>query len=249
MRIGTIIPAAYFLLPLTLTAQSKYETAPEIEYEMIYVEGGEFLMGDLFFEHNPDALPVHRVRLDDFYIGRYPVTFAQYDEFARLNNYPLPAEWQRQRGDRAVVDVSWNEALAFCESIGYRLPKETEWEYAARSGGKVEMFSGTNIRDSLHYYAHFRYNSPPVSRTVGTKKPNGLGIYDMSGNVYEWIGDWYMQYQGDPIRRVYYPTDEKDLRVIRGGSSFQLPFTIRTYWRVYTFRHNRSREIGFRCAQ
>jgi formylglycine-generating enzyme len=206
-------------------------------------------MGDLFFEYNTDALPVHETSVEDFHIGRYPVTFEQYDLFAEAYHFPLPDDGGHIRGNRAVVHINWDEAMAFCNSLGFRLPTEKEWEYAARSGGKNEMFAGTNIRDSLNNYAHFSFNSPPVSQPVGTKKPNGLGIYDMSGNVFEWIGAWYLNYHNDPERRHYYPIDQEDARIIRGGSSLQLPFTIRTYWRTYTFRDNRSREIGFRCAQ
>jgi formylglycine-generating enzyme len=248
MRSALIISVILFFHPLKVMAQMKETPTVGPVYEMVFIEGGEFLMGDLFYRHNPDALPVHEVHLDDYYIGKYPVTFDEYDMFASLYGFPLPDDGSIGRGSMAVVDVTWDEALAFCSYLGFRLPTEQEWEFAARSGGKPEMFSGTNVRDSLHHFAHYSYNSPPSSRPVGTKKPNGLGIYDMSGNVFEWIGNWYMQYQTNPERRNNFPLDKNDFRVIRGGSAMQLPFTIRTYWRVYTFRDNRSREIGFRCA-
>jgi formylglycine-generating enzyme len=221
---------------------------PGTEHEMVFVPGGTFMMGDLFFEYNTDALPVHEVALPDFYIGKYPVTFQEFDRFAGKTGRSLPNDNDDGRGNRAVVNVTWYDALEFCRSLGYRLPTEQEWEYAARSGGRIEMFSGTNRRDSLNYFAHFQFNSRPVSQPVGTKKPNGLGIYDMSGNVFEWIGEWYDIYRTIPRWIRLYPIDEKNLRVIRGGSAMQLPFTIRTYWRVYTFSDTRSREIGFRCA-
>ena len=240
-----LISVMFMFLPLITMAQT---TDMPLRYEMVFVDGGNFYMGDLFYQHNPDALPVHPVYLDDFYIGKYPVTFEEYDAFASANGFPLPNDGGRGRGNRAVVNVSWDDALEFCNSLGYRLPTEQEWEYAARSGGRHEVFSGTNARDSLDYFAHFQYNSPPVSQPVGTKLPNGLGIYDMSGNVYEWIGDWYMQYHSNPRRRYKFSLDRSDLRVIRGGSIKQLPFPIRTYWRVYTFRDTRSPEIGIRCA-
>ena len=251
MREGMLISIKFLILiflPLSTIAQTEEKSPIELEYKLVFVEGGGFYMGDLFYQQNPDALPVHPVYLDDFYIGKYPVTFEEYDAFTSAYEFPRPNDDGRGRGSRAVVNVTWDEALAFCNSLGFRLPTEQEWEYAARSGGRHEVFSGTNARDSLDYFAHYSYNSPPSSRPVGTKLPNGLGIYDMSGNVYEWIGDWYMQYHSNPRRRYKFSLDRSDFRVIRGGSSMQLPFTIRTYWRVYTFSDTRSPQIGIRCA-
>ncbi len=248
MRTLPFISLVILLLPSATLAQQAEQNEFAIDYEMVFVPGGEFKMGDLFFEVNQDALPVHLVTVDDFYIGKYPVTFEQYDAFANAYGLPLPEGNGRGRGSRAVINVDWDDALAFCESLGYRLPTEQEWEYAARSGGGIELFSGTNDRTSLEDFAHFQFNSRPVSQPVGTKKPNGLGIYDMSGNVFEWIGEWYNMYRTDPRRITLYPIDERDMRVIRGGSIMQPPFTIRTYWRAYTFRGSRSGEIGLRCA-
>jgi formylglycine-generating enzyme len=218
------------------------------DYEMVYVSGGTFLMGDLFFQFNQESLPVHRVQVHDFYIGKYHVTFDQYDSFAKLKNLPIPDDRRFGRGSRAVVNVTWNEALAFCRALGFRLPTEQEWEYAARSGGRDELFAGTSNRDSLNYFAHFQFNSPPISQAVGTKLPNGLGNYDMSGNVFDWIGEWYEFYNVLPEYRIYKSPDETDLRIIRGGSVKQLPFPIRTYWRTKTLHYNRGNDIGFRCA-
>jgi formylglycine-generating enzyme required for sulfatase activity len=107
------------------------------DYEMVYVSGGTFLMGDLFFQFNQESLPVHRVQVHDFYIGKYHVTFDQYDSFAKLKNLPIPDDRRFGRGSRAVVNVTWDEALAFCRALGYRLPTETDLRIIR--GGSVKQ--------------------------------------------------------------------------------------------------------------
>ena len=170
MRTGLFISIVILLLSSAALAQKAEQDMPSTDYQMVFVPGGEFQMGDLFYEYNQDALPVHKVKVDDFYMGRYPVTYDEYDVFASNYGYPLPEDNGLGRGQRAVVNVNWDEALAFCESLGYRLPTEQEWEYAARSGGKKEMFAGTNNRDSLNYFSYFQFNSPPVRETRPTDR-------------------------------------------------------------------------------
>ncbi len=217
--------------------------------EMTKVRSGTFLMGDIFYEENDDSTPVHEVELADFKIGTYPVTYEQYDAFAKATDRELPKDDGRGRGNRAVVFVDWYDAREFCHAYGYDLPTEQQWEYAARSGGKQQLFSGTNNPDELSDFARYNNNSGPFSYWVGSKKPNDLGIYDMSGNVAEWIGEWYSFYKMDVDSVEYYPVEERAMRVIRGGSFTHPKSILRNYYRVGVLADTRSYNIGFRCVK
>lgn len=216
--------------------------------EMAKVEGGTFLMGDLFERENDDSKPLHEVTLNDFYIGTYEVTYEQYDAFAKATKRPLPEDDDRGRENRAVINVNWYDAQAFCNAYGYRLPTEQEWEYAARSGGLNQLYAGTSNPDSLDRYARHLDNSGPYTYFVGTKQHNDLGLYDMSGNVSEYIGDYYPFYKTNPDSIEYYPLDERAMRVIRGGSFNSEDATLRTYWRVGVLAELEDHTIGFRCV-
>lgn len=210
--------------------------------EMVFVEGGTFLMGDLIELNNKDALPVHSVTVDDFYIGKYEVTFEQYDTYAKATGLPVPFDDSLGRGTRAAVRVNWHEAKAYCNYFGYRLPAETEWEYAARSGGEKTLYSGTSNPDSLKYYSIFESRH---SFYVGSKKPNALGIYDMTGNVFEWIGSYY-QYYDNP--EDMHDLENSRLRLIRGGAYNSNNNLGKTFWRVGTLSDAKDNNVGFRCV-
>lgn len=206
------------------------------------------MMGDAVGDNNPDALPLHRVTLDDFRIGKYEVTYAQYDAFARATGRPLPPDDSLGRGRRAVAYVNWEDAKAFCACHGWRLPTEQEWEYAARGGGKVIRYAGTGNPDSLADYARYDDNSAPNSFPVGSKKPNSLSLFDMSGNVFEWIGAYYQFYPDSGETPAYKDLEESDLRVMRGGS-FKEPYPLSaTYWRVGMLKEAEEYDVGFRCV-
>lgn len=206
-------------------------------------------MGDVIEEKNEDSLPLHQVELDDYYIGKFEVTYNQYDTFAEATGRPLPLDDKRGRGNRAVVNVNWYDAVAFCNAYGYRLPTEQEWEYAARSRGKRHLYSGTSDPDSLTYYARYSESSGAYTFDVGTKKPNMLGLYDMSGNVSEFIGDYYPFFKTESDSIEYYPLEERAMRVIRGGSFNSKDSALRTYWRVGVLAELGDHTIGFRCVQ
>lgn len=214
--------------------------------EMVYVNGGSFLFGDFYEYSNSDAIPVHKVDLGSYYIGKYEVTYAQYDHFAERRGYEYPDDEGWGRGRRAVAFVSWDEAKAFCEAYGYRLPSEQEWEYAARSRGLDQVISGTADIDSTTYFAFENNNYTYHSLPVGQKMSNKLGLHDMSGNVYEWIGEFYQIYSR---RDDFLPVMERDgVRIIRGGSFREENEALRTYWRTGTLADVKSDDIGFRCA-
>jgi formylglycine-generating enzyme required for sulfatase activity len=170
-----------------------------IEIQRVLVEAGSF--------KTEDGTTV--TLTEDFYISKYPVTQAQYRVV--MGNNP---SWFS--GDNKPVEgVSWYDAVSFCEAVGGFLPTEAQWEFAARGGNNSNgyIYSGSNNLDEVGWYWS---NSSSGTKDVGQKKPNELGIYDMSGNVWEWCSDWYGSYPGtvtDPTG----PSSGSN-RVIRGGS-------------------------------
>jgi formylglycine-generating enzyme required for sulfatase activity len=174
----------------------------------------------------------HNVTISqDFYIGKYEVTQAQW--YAVMGNNPsyFKSDVGGVGGDsrnHPVEKVSWDDVQAFIKKLNasegksYRLPSEAEWEYACRSGGKDEKYCGGNDIKALAWYfdnSHFQGSSAWSTHRVGTKKANGLGIYDMTGNVREWCQDWYDKhyYGQSPAADPSGPSGGED-RVIRGGS-------------------------------
>ena len=207
-----------------------------------------FKMGNIYGDDNTDAKPVHTVTLTGFKIGKYEVTYRQYDAFAKQTNRPLPKADSLGRTDRAVVNLSWKEAQAFCNFHGWRLPTEQEWEYAARSGGQKSRFAGTNTSDSLNRFARTDDNSIHLSFKGGTKQPNEAGLYDMSGNVYEWIGAYYQFYPKDGTLPQWENLQQRGIRIIRGGSFKEPPKIAATYWRVGILKESKAYDVGFRCV-
>jgi formylglycine-generating enzyme required for sulfatase activity len=192
--------------------------APLIGMELVRVPGGRFMMGDASGDGLENEGPLHEVELNPFYIGRYPVTQAQWLRVMPIN----PSAF---KGDNHPVEqVSWFDALNFLQQYAamapgkhpYRLPTEAEWEYAARSGGREEKYAGGDQVESL---AWFGENSGGKTRPVGLKQPNGLGLYDMCGNVWEWCQDVFDEqaYTGHSKANPVAVGNGPD-RVIRGGS-------------------------------
>ncbi|MEI6142325.1 MAG: SUMF1/EgtB/PvdO family nonheme iron enzyme [Mariniphaga sp.] len=193
--------------------------------EMVFVKGGEFIMGDDNSGYDREK-PVHKVFISDFYIGKYPVTQKQWTELTGSN----PSYF---KGDDncPVEQVRWDDAQNFLKILNlktgktFRLPTEAEWEYAA-GGGALALrtkWAGTSNERELGDYAWYNKNSDGKTHPVGTKTPNSLGIYDMSGNVWEWCNDSYSDNYYEECNRnglVKNPTgpDEGSFRVLRGGS-------------------------------
>jgi formylglycine-generating enzyme required for sulfatase activity len=200
-------------------------TDPVTGMEFVFVPGGCFQMGDTLGDGGSDETPVHEVCLDDFYIGRQEATLRQWTKIMEDDN----AESQSPENRQPVVGISRNNVDEFIKFLNrrtnekYRLPTEAEWEYACRSGGRSERFSGLpdNLNDHADY-VWYASNSGKKVHPVGAKKPNGLGLYDMSGNVWEWVEDWYSPraYAGHGRQNPIKTADGdfvEDLRVIRGG--------------------------------
>jgi len=236
--------------------------------EFIYVKGGTFQMGDQFGEGSDNELPVHAVRVNDFYMSKYEITFDQYDAFCEATGRDKPSDGDWGRGKSPVIYVSWRDATAFCEWLSeqtrekIRLPTEAEWEYAARERGKKVRFgNGKNIADpseinfnaSADYKQSYSVAGEYRRKTlpVGTFRPNSLGLYDMSGNVWEWCRDRYGEdyYTNSPEDNPKGPSSGSSY-VYRGGSwSVFLPQLMRACVRFGTSPDSRYFGIGFRVVR
>jgi formylglycine-generating enzyme required for sulfatase activity len=207
-------------------------------FEMVFVESGSFNMGCPFDQNvcGSDEKPLHSVTLDDFYIGKFPVTQKLWEvvmgttieQQRDLANHTWPLRGEGE--DYPIYYVNFKECEDFCakltrllanqlpEGFLFRLPTEAQWEYAARGGKKSKGFkySGSNIIDDVAWYDG---NSGAKAHEVGLKKKNELGIYDMSGHVWEWCRDWYSEnyYSSSPSHNPHGPVSGSH-RVLRGGS-------------------------------
>ncbi|MDR3218819.1 MAG: formylglycine-generating enzyme family protein [Dysgonamonadaceae bacterium] len=219
------------------------------DIELVYVKGGIFTMGcgsEQGKDCDDDEKPAHQVSLSDFYIGKYEVTQAQWK--AIMDNNP-----SHFKGDSLPVEqVSWNEVQEFIRNLNtqtgknYRLPTEAEWEYVGRSGvhsGQYK-YSGSNTAGNVAWYGE---NSGEQTHPVGQKSPNELGIYDMSGNVWEWCSDRYDNYSSNTQTN---PTGASTglSRVSRGGSWSNSAQSVRVSYRVGSSPGYRYYGLGFRLA-
>ena len=197
-----------------------YETGREYKdpltgMEFILIRGGCFQMGSN--SGNSNEKPVHTVCLNHFFIGKYEVTQRQWKVVTGNN----PSHFRDCGENCPVEQVSWKDCQKFIKKLNqregtdkYRLPTEAEWEYACRSGGKPETYSGGGRIDRVAWYSG---NSGGRTHSVETKAPNGLGLYDMSGNVWEWCQDWYGHYPSGHVTDPKGPSSGSG-RVVRGGS-------------------------------
>ena len=216
--------------------------------QMVFVKGGCYQMGDTFGDGYANEKPVHEVCVNDFYIGKYEVTQGQWQRI--MGNNP---SYYKNCGDNCPVEqVSWNDIQQFIQRLNnqsgkqYRLPTEAEWEYAARSGGKSEKYAGGNDVDAVAWYDG---NSGRETHPVGQKQPNGLGLYDMSGNVWEWCSDWYGEkYYGQSFRDNPDGPSSGSYRVLRGGSWYTKPRYVRVASRYWGNPESRLIYYGFRLA-
>ncbi len=227
---------------------------------LVHVPAGVFRMGN--DAGPPPERPAHTVTLDGFFIAQHPVTNAQYRRFVTATGHRVPflddaraarenGDGQRRRppdgrGAHPVVLVSWHDARAYCRWAGGRLPTEAEWEKAARGGlvGKNYPWGDEIRRDSANY------DNPAGTTPVGKYPPNGYGLSDMAGNVWEWVADWYAPeyYATSPDRNPHGPQTGR-VKVLRGGAWLLFPEFCRV---SYRFRNNpdfRFNLIGFRLAR
>lgn len=228
----------------------------KLERDMKRVPGGSFTMGCMNAQRDGECVndekPPRIVQVPDFSIGRYEVTQVQWR--AVMGSDP-PELYHKGCDDCPVERVSWSDIQEFLKKLNeltgkrYRLPTEAEWEYAARGGAQSKgyLYSGSNTIDEVAWY---NLNSGSETRPVGEKKPNELGLYDMSGNVWEWCeDDWHSDYSGAPTNgRAWVDTPRSSFRVYRGGGWGYDPRLCRVSNRYFSMQTDRYYIAGFRLA-
>ena len=221
---------------------------------MALVPAGEFTMGSTM---STDEQPVHRVYLDAFYMDKYHVTVGQYAKYLETTDMEAPPEWdimnQPQHQKRPVVNVSWFDAATYCKWAGKRLPTEAEWEKATRgTDGRLYPW-GNEPPTRLH--ANFGKKQwanhmalVPVGMFEMGKSP--YGIYDMAGNAWEWVNDWYDHdyYKKSPAKNPQGPAKGKS-KVVRGGNWLYIQEFLRSSFRFNAEPSGRQFGYGFRCAK
>lgn len=234
------------------TWKEKVFKKPTIEW--ISIPAGTFTMGSPESELNRYENEIqHKVTLSAFKMSKYAVTFEQYDLFCDATGRSKPSDKGWGRGKRPVINVSWHDAVAFADWMGCRLPTEAEWEYACRAGTTTPFNTGNNLTTSqANYDGNYPYNNHAKGEyrqktmPVGSFSPNGWGLYDMHGNVWEWCSDWYGDYSTSAQTNPKGPSSGS-LRVIRGGSWFNYAYYCRSAYRNYFTPASRA-DIGFRLV-
>jgi len=216
-------------------------TEPVLGMQFVYIGPGSFIMGTPESEPNRYAdEQQHKVVIKSgFWMGKYEVTFEQYDSFAKASHHTRPLDEGWGRGQRPVINVKWVEATEFARWLSrksghhYRLPTEAEWEYAARAGTKTAYSWGDNPV-AFSDYAWNTTNADGQTHPVGLKKPNPWGLYDMHGNVWEWTASTYVEeYDGSELRDSR--PKSKARRSVRGGAWYFYPKGMRSAdCRLYT---------------
>jgi sulfatase modifying factor 1 len=252
-------------LAILIAASAYAQTPPKVPENMIRVEGGTFQMGDTFGDGQSREKPVHAVTVSSFVIAKYLVTQKEWRDVMGTD----PSHFKGD--DLPVESVSWFDAVQYCNKLsakngldacytingenvtcdfsrsGFRLPTEAEWEYAAKGGrqSRGTEYAGSSSLDEVAWYYG---NSGNKTHPVGQKQANELGLYDMSGNLWEWCNDWYGPY-GPSAQTDPRGADSGRDRVLRGGSWNDDASTVRAAYR--NFRKPGSSAIygGFRVVR
>jgi formylglycine-generating enzyme required for sulfatase activity len=246
--------------PYTSIAESGTPTAGQIwkepvtGMEFVWVPGGCYEMGcgNWTSDCAPDEKPVHEVCVDGFWMGKTEVTQGQWNKVMGNN----PSYFKGKGGNYPVEQVGWTDGKRFAKKLTamnngtfeFRFPTEAEWEYACRSGGKPEKYAGGSDLDQVAWY---QGNSNHSTHAVATKAPNGLGLYDMSGNVFEWCEDSYHPtiYNRHQRNNPMY-ADDRGYQLDRGGSWNWENRWSRCASRAYVKRVNWiTRSVGFRMVR
>jgi len=246
---GAILFASFILTSCGGSSIESDATVIPAKPEMVKVEGGTFTMG------SDTEKPAHSVSLSNFSIGKYEVTVGQYKAFCTATSRKMPdaLEWG-WNDNHPMVNVNYNDCVAYCNWLGekyggdWRLPAEAEWEYAARGGNKSGGYTYSGS-DELEKVAWFEDNAGDQTQSVGRKKPNELGLYDMSGNVWEWCKDYWdggaytAEAQTNPKG-----ASSGTYRVLRGGSWYCTSARCRVAGLYCSDPTDRASSYGFRVV-
>ncbi|MCX5727389.1 MAG: formylglycine-generating enzyme family protein [Nitrospirae bacterium] len=244
------------LVLVALLGLAAHPTMAAAPVDMAVVPAGEFTMGSS--SGDADEQPAHRVYLDAFSMDKYEVTVGQYATFLQEAGGDRPSDWktmnQSAHQKRPVVNVDWADAARYCKWAGKRLPTEAEWEKAARgTDDRIYPWGNDPPTPLRANYGKTEWNNHGVLLPVGTleagKSP--YGIYDMAGNVWEWVSDWYDEnyYKSSPSQNPTGPLTG-GFKVLRGGSWNNSPRILRSADRYFDPPSFRSLYYpGFRCAK
>ncbi len=236
----------------------------QTEPEMVFVKGGTFKMGNN--QGDSDEKPEHTVTVSSFYISKFEITVKQYREFCTATGKQMPPkpndEWYQEH-DKAkawewkdanpMTFVTWDEAMAYIKWLNektgknYDLPTEAQWEFAAGGGtlSKQYKYSGSDNINEVAWFDETTYERGPMP--IGRLKPNELGIYDMSGNAWEWCKDFYAPYKAGKFKNPVGPT-KGQFRVIRGGSWYYVAWMSKITTRDGPYPDRANYNYGFRVV-
>lgn len=256
--------------PITpkITAESAFKALPQILEEPLKVGGTApkiekiapttFMMGDQNRMGDDNEKPVHEVEIPSgFYISKNEVTFDQYDKFAKATNRELPPDNGWGRGNRPVINISWYDAKAYTSWLSsqtneeYRLPTEIEWEYSSRAGSDTAFWYGNTVKPGYSVCDSCGSQWDGISTApVGSQASNPLGLFDMHGNVAEWVEDCYHDsYEGAPNKNQVWLANQCDNRVLKGGSWFDIPRVGRSATRYRATPDLKASNWGFRIVR
>ncbi|OGQ56285.1 MAG: hypothetical protein A3J24_08610, partial [Deltaproteobacteria bacterium RIFCSPLOWO2_02_FULL_53_8] len=216
------------------------------------IKGGCYEMGDWTGDGDDDEMPVHTVCVSNYYLAETEVTQKLWEAVTGF----IPSSIKDP--DMPVTNLKPYKVKKFIEQLNkltgrfYRLPTEAEWEYAARSGGKKERWAGTDKEQDISEYAWFGENSDYITHKVKEKKPNGLGLYDMTGNVWEQVEDYFnFDYYANSSKRDPLNMEYSVWSTIRGGSAMDDQFTVRNTYRygIEMMKSAYATNIGIRLAE
>jgi len=228
-----------------------------VTLEMVEIPGGTFIMGSPENEagRNSNESPEHQVTVPSFFMGKYQLTQAQYQAIMGSN----PSAFKGN--NRPVEQVSWNDAVKFCEKLSqktgknYRLPSEAEWEYACRAGTTTPFYFGESITTDLaNYNGYYTYASAPKGQyrkqttDVGSFPPNAFGLYDMHGNVWEWCQDDSINSYNNAPTDGSALTGRSSTKLLRGGSWNDHPGNCRSAYRYGYYLDGNGSNLGFRVV-